>query len=56
MGEFDLVFVRMTGMPQLRSALVWRRRVRDLKLREFLGVAREVLQGSGKRATRGGDR
>jgi hypothetical protein len=56
MGEVDLVFVPMTGLPQLRSALVWRRRVRDPKLREFLGVARGVLQGSGKRATRGGDR
>jgi DNA-binding transcriptional LysR family regulator len=56
MGEVDLVFVPMTGLPQLRSALVWRRRVRDPKLREFLGVAREVLQGSGKRGTRGGDR
>jgi DNA-binding transcriptional LysR family regulator len=52
MGELDLVFVPMTGMPQLRSALVWRRRVRDPKLREFLGVAREVLQGSKKPATR----
>jgi DNA-binding transcriptional LysR family regulator len=48
MGEFDLVFVRMTGMPQLRSALVWRRPARDPKLREFLGVAREVLQGGEK--------
>jgi DNA-binding transcriptional LysR family regulator len=53
MGELDLVFVPMTGMPQLRSALVWRRPARDPKLREFLGVAREVLQGSKKRATRG---
>jgi DNA-binding transcriptional LysR family regulator len=51
MGELDLVFVPMAGMPQLRSALVWRRRVRDPKLREFLGVAREVLRGSKKRAT-----
>jgi DNA-binding transcriptional LysR family regulator len=52
MGEFDLVFLPMKGMPQLRSALVWRRRMRDPKLRGFLGVAREVLRGSKKRATR----
>jgi DNA-binding transcriptional LysR family regulator len=53
MGELDLVFVRMTGMPPLRSALVWRRPARDPKVREFLGVAREVLQGSSKPARRG---
>jgi DNA-binding transcriptional LysR family regulator len=48
MGEFDLVFVRMTGTPPLHSALVWRRPARDPKLRGFLGVARKVLQGSKK--------
>jgi DNA-binding transcriptional LysR family regulator len=52
MGKVDLVFVPMTGMPQLRSALVWRRPLRDPKLREFLGVAREVLHDSNKRARR----
>jgi DNA-binding transcriptional LysR family regulator len=46
MGELDLVFVPMTGMPRLRSALVWRRPARDPKLREFLNVAREVLKRS----------
>jgi DNA-binding transcriptional LysR family regulator len=46
MGGFDLVFVPMTGMPELCSALVWRRPARDPKLREFVGVAREVLQGA----------
>jgi DNA-binding transcriptional LysR family regulator len=46
MGDLDLAFVPMTGMPQLRSALVWRRPARDPKLREFLGVAREILQRS----------
>jgi DNA-binding transcriptional LysR family regulator len=51
MAEFDLAFVPMKGMPQLRSALVWRRPARDPKLRGFLGVAREVLQGAKKRAT-----
>jgi DNA-binding transcriptional LysR family regulator len=53
MREFDLAFVPMTGTPQLRSALVWRRPARDPKLREFLRVAREVLQGSKKPATPG---
>jgi DNA-binding transcriptional LysR family regulator len=39
----DLAFVPITGMPKLRSALVWRRPARDPKLRAFIGVAREVL-------------
>jgi DNA-binding transcriptional LysR family regulator len=43
MGEPDLVFVPIKGMPPLRSALVWRRPARDPKLREFIRVAREVL-------------
>jgi DNA-binding transcriptional LysR family regulator len=43
MGALDLAFVPITGMPTLDSALVWRRPARDPKLREFLGVAREVL-------------
>jgi|SRR5215211_1239484 len=53
MEELDLVFVPMTGMSPLRSALVWRRPARDPKLREFLGVARKVLQRGEKPATRG---
>jgi DNA-binding transcriptional LysR family regulator len=52
MGDLDLVFVPITRMKPLRSALVWRRPARDPKLREFLRVAREVLQGSKKPATR----
>ena len=52
MRELDLAFVPMTGMPPLRSALVWRRRARDPKLREFLRVAREVRQGAKKPAKR----
>jgi DNA-binding transcriptional LysR family regulator len=47
MGELDLVFVPITGMPPLRSALVWRRPARDLKLRAFIRLAREVLRGAG---------
>jgi hypothetical protein len=44
MGELDHVFVPMTGMPPLRSALVWRRPARDPRLRAFVDVARAVLQ------------
>ena len=39
----DLVFVPITGMPPLRSALVWRRPARDPKLRALIRVAREML-------------
>ncbi|MQA74030.1 MAG: LysR family transcriptional regulator [Solirubrobacterales bacterium] len=39
----DLSFIPITGMPELRSALVWRRPARDPKLRAFLAVARDVL-------------
>jgi len=40
----DLTFVPMTGMPELRSALVWRRPARDPRLRAFIRVARGVLK------------
>jgi DNA-binding transcriptional LysR family regulator len=42
-GELDLAYVPITGMPPLRSALVWRRPARDPKLRAFVRVARELL-------------
>jgi DNA-binding transcriptional LysR family regulator len=45
-AEFDLAFVPLTGLPPLRSALVWRRPARDPKLRAFLGVARDILRRS----------
>jgi DNA-binding transcriptional LysR family regulator len=44
MGALDLVFVPITGMPPLRSALVWRRPARDPKLRAFIRVARDILR------------
>jgi DNA-binding transcriptional LysR family regulator len=44
LGELDTVFVPLTGMPPIRSALVWRRPARDPKLRAFVQVAREVLR------------
>jgi DNA-binding transcriptional LysR family regulator len=49
MSQRDLAFVPVTGMPPLRSALVWRRPARDPKLREFIRVAREVLRGRSAR-------
>jgi hypothetical protein len=54
MGELDLVFIPITGMPPLRSALVWRRPARALKLRAFIRLASDVLQDSGglRRAAR----
>jgi DNA-binding transcriptional LysR family regulator len=45
-AEFDLAFIPITGLPPLRSALVWRRPARDPKLREFIAVARDVLKRS----------
>jgi DNA-binding transcriptional LysR family regulator len=45
LGELDLVFVPIAGLPPLRSALVWRRPARDPKLRAFIRVARDVLAG-----------
>ena len=44
MGELDLAFVPITGMPPFRSALVWRRPARDPKLRAFVRVARDRLK------------
>ena len=44
-GDLDLAFVPITGMPPLRSALVWRRPARDPKLRAFVRVARTILRG-----------
>jgi DNA-binding transcriptional LysR family regulator len=45
-GHYDLAFVPITGMPQVRSAFVWRRPARDPKLREFIRVAKEVLRSA----------
>ncbi len=44
MGELDLMFIPISGMKPLRSALVWRRPARDPKLRAFTRVARDVLK------------
>jgi len=45
MGEyFDLVFVPITDLPPLSSALVWRRRASNPRLRAFIRVARDVLR------------
>jgi DNA-binding transcriptional LysR family regulator len=46
MRDRELVLVPIDGMQRLRSALVWRRRSGDPKLREFTRVARGVLRGT----------
>jgi DNA-binding transcriptional LysR family regulator len=46
MGQYELVYVPITGMAPASSALVWRRGARDPKLREFVRLAREVLRGA----------
>lgn len=43
----DLVTIPLTGMPKLRSALVWLRSACEPKLRAFIRVAREVLANAG---------
>jgi DNA-binding transcriptional LysR family regulator len=45
-GQYELANVPITGMTPARSALIWRRRDRDPKLREFIRVAREVLRAA----------
>jgi DNA-binding transcriptional LysR family regulator len=45
MGELDLAFVPIAGMPLFCSALVWRRPARDPKLRELIRFARDALRG-----------
>jgi DNA-binding transcriptional LysR family regulator len=52
LGLFDLADVPITDTQPARSALVWRRRSRDPKLREFVRTARAVLKraaGPGRR-------
>jgi DNA-binding transcriptional LysR family regulator len=45
-GQYDVAYVPITGMAPARSALIWRRRDRDPKLREFIRVARDVLRAA----------
>jgi DNA-binding transcriptional LysR family regulator len=51
MGDLDLVYVPIADMPPMRSALVWRRRERDPRLRAFIRVAREELKRGHSTAT-----
>ncbi len=51
MGELELAFVPITGLPDLASALVWRRPASDPRLLEFIRVAREVVRGDTRQAT-----
>jgi hypothetical protein len=43
LGASDLVYVPIPDMPALRSVLVWRRRGNDARVREFVDIARRVL-------------
>jgi DNA-binding transcriptional LysR family regulator len=43
-AQYDLAYVPISGMAPLRSALVWRRRARDPKRREFIRTASDVLR------------
>jgi DNA-binding transcriptional LysR family regulator len=49
LGDLELAFVPLTGMPPLRSALVWRRASRDPRVRAFVRIARQSLE-DGRRA------
>jgi DNA-binding transcriptional LysR family regulator len=49
-APFGLVYVPITGMAPARSALVWRRRERDPKLREFIRIARDMLRTARRNA------
>ena len=55
-GEYfrhqDVVYVPISDLPPLESALVWRRRNPDPRLRAFVAVAREVLRPAATRAGR----
>jgi hypothetical protein len=45
MGEyFDLAFVPISDLPPLSSALVWRRRTSNRRLRELIRIARDILR------------
>jgi DNA-binding transcriptional LysR family regulator len=46
MGHHDVAYLPITGMAPSRSALVWRRRSRDPKLREFIRIARGALRAA----------
>jgi DNA-binding transcriptional LysR family regulator len=46
LGQYDLAYVPITGMAPARSALIWRRRDRNPKLREFIRIARHALKAA----------
>jgi hypothetical protein len=45
-GHPDIVYIPIADLPPLRSALAWRRRTGDPRLREFVRVARDVLRAA----------
>ncbi|GAA1614989.1 MULTISPECIES: LysR family transcriptional regulator [Kribbella] len=48
LGHRGIVYVPLTGLPPSRTALVWRRRSTDPRLRAFIQVARELPRRTGK--------
>lgn len=48
LGHRGIVYVPIAGLPPSRTALVWRRRSTDPRLREFIRAAREVLRPARK--------
>lgn len=53
-GHPDIVYVPITDLPRLRSALIWRRGNIDPRRREFVRIARDVLDGSVRPRRTGG--
>ncbi|TCC44204.1 LysR family transcriptional regulator [Kribbella capetownensis] len=45
-GHPDIVYISITDLPPLRSALVWRRENTNSVLRDFADIAREVVRKS----------
>lgn len=52
-GHPDVVYVPISDMPPVATALVWRRRRTDARLREFIRVTQDVVDASGAPHTLG---
>ena len=47
LGHLGVALIPIADMPPLRSALVWRRRSADARLRAFIKLARDMLSDAG---------
>jgi hypothetical protein len=43
LGREHIAYIPIPDMPPLRSALVWRRRTSDARVRKLVDIAREML-------------